>query len=139
MSADILRSYVHRRRIHSIDRRLFGSAGKIKENWRKYRQRAYEKFGDAELSKIRRYDLRHWFATMTYIKTRDIFHVKYLLGHTRLENTLIYIHLAEGLADFPGDYTCEIAKTVEEAAKLIEQGFDYICDADGVKLFRKRK
>jgi hypothetical protein len=23
--------------------------------------------------------------------------------------------------------------------KLIEQGFDYICDVDGVKLFRKRK
>jgi hypothetical protein len=31
------------------------------------------------------------------------------------------------------------AKTVDEAAKLIEQGFDYICDVDGVKLFRKRK
>jgi len=139
VSADILRSYVLRRRIHSIDKRLFGSAGKIKENWRKYRQRAYEKFEDVELSKIRLYDLRHWFATMTYIKTRDIFHVKYVLGHRRLENTLIYIHLAEGLADFPGDYTCEIAKTVQEAAKLIEQGFDYICDLDGVKLFRKRK
>jgi hypothetical protein len=31
------------------------------------------------------------------------------------------------------------AKTVEEAAKLIEQGFDYICELDSVKLFRKRK
>jgi hypothetical protein len=31
------------------------------------------------------------------------------------------------------------AKTVEEAAKLIEQGFDYICEVDSVKLFRKRK
>jgi hypothetical protein len=31
------------------------------------------------------------------------------------------------------------AQIVEEAAKLIEQGFDYICDVDGVKLFRKRK
>jgi hypothetical protein len=30
-------------------------------------------------------------------------------------------------------------KTVDEAVKLIEQGFDYICDVDGVKLFRKRK
>jgi hypothetical protein len=65
--------------------------------------------------------------------------VKYVLGHRRLENTLIYIHLAEGLADFPGDYVCETAKSVSEAAKLIEQGFDYVCDLDGVKLFRKRK
>jgi hypothetical protein len=31
------------------------------------------------------------------------------------------------------------AKTVAEAAKLIEQGFDYVCDVDSVKLFRKRK
>jgi hypothetical protein len=76
--------------------------------------------------------LVYWFATMTYIKTRDIFHVKYVLGHRRLENTLKYVHLAEGLASFPGDYTCEIAKTVQEAAKLMEQGFDYVCDVDGV-------
>jgi hypothetical protein len=31
------------------------------------------------------------------------------------------------------------AKTVDEAAKLVEQGFDYVTDVDGVKLFRKRK
>jgi hypothetical protein len=30
-------------------------------------------------------------------------------------------------------------KTFDEAAKLIEQGFDYVCDIDGVKLFRRRK
>ena len=137
--ADILRGYVIRKKIDTLDKRLFGSSSKLKENWRKYRWRAYEKFRDAELLKIRLYDLRHWFATMTYIKTRDIFHVKYLLGHRRLENTLIYIHLAEGLVGVPGDYFCATAKTVDEAAKLIEQGFDFVCDLDGVKLFRKRK
>ena len=31
------------------------------------------------------------------------------------------------------------ANSVSEAAKLIEQGFDYVCDIDAVKLFRKRK
>lgn len=31
------------------------------------------------------------------------------------------------------------AQVVEEAAKLIEQAFDYVTDVDGVKLFRKRK
>jgi len=31
------------------------------------------------------------------------------------------------------------AQIVDEAAKLIEQGFDYICDVGGIKLFRKRK
>jgi site-specific recombinase XerC len=137
--ADIHRGYVIRKKIETLDKRLFGSSSKLKENWRKYRWRAYEKFRDAELLKIRLYDLRHWFATMTYIKTRDIFHVKYLLGHRRLENTLIYIHLAESLVGVPGDYVCATARTVEAAAKLIEQGFDFVTDVDGVKLFRKRK
>jgi hypothetical protein len=31
------------------------------------------------------------------------------------------------------------SKTVEEAVKLIEQGFEFVTDIDGVKLFRKRK
>ena len=136
---DILRDYVCRKKVDGVNKRLFGSAAKIKENWRAYRQRAYEKSHDYELLKIRLYDLRHWFATMNYIRTRDIFRVKYLLGHRRLENTLIYIHLAEGLSDYSGDYICTTAKTVDEAAKLIEQGFDYVTDVDGVKLFRKRK
>jgi len=43
------------------------------------------------------------------------------------------------MTDFPEDYACATAKTVDEAAKLIEQGFDYICECEGVKLFRKRK
>ncbi len=37
------------------------------------------------------------------------------------------------------EYYSATANTVSEAAKLIEQGFDYVTDVDGVKLFRKRK
>jgi integrase len=138
-TTEILREYVHRKKVQAIDQKLFGASCKIKENWRKYRHRAFEKLRDSELLKIRLYDLRHWFATSTYVKTRDIFYVKYLLGHRRLENTLIYVHLAKSLTDFPEDYTCATARSVEEASKLIEQGFDFVCDLDGVKLFRKRK
>ena len=28
---------------------------------------------------------------------------------------------------------------IEDASKLVEAGFEYICDYDGIKLFRKRK
>jgi len=31
------------------------------------------------------------------------------------------------------------AQIIDEAAKFIEQGFDFVTDVDGVKLFRKRK
>jgi hypothetical protein len=42
--------------------------------------------------------------------------------------------------DFGSDeYVCKIAKTVDDAKGLVEDGFDYITDIDGMKLFRKRK
>jgi len=45
------------------------------------------------------------------------------------------------LADFESDddFTCRVARTLEEAKQLIEAGFEYICERDGVMLFRKRK
>lgn len=32
-----------------------------------------------------------------------------------------------------------VARTLQEAEEIIEGGFDYFTDMDGVKLFRKRK
>ena len=37
------------------------------------------------------------------------------------------------------DHVCKVAKTVEEAMQLVEGGFDYLTEIDGMKLFRKRK
>jgi hypothetical protein len=36
-------------------------------------------------------------------------------------------------------YHSAVANTVEEARKLLEQGFDYVCQKEDVMLFRKRK
>jgi integrase len=138
-TVELLRDYLVRRKIVGVDQRLFASVRKIKATWRFYRQKAYGKLKDPELLSIRLYDLRHWFATTTYLKTRDIFFVKYVLGHRRLDNTLIYIHLAKGLINFNEDYVSEVAKTVEEAQKLIESGFEYVTTFDNIMLFRKRK
>jgi hypothetical protein len=74
---------------------------------------------------------------MLYHRTKDILLVKQQLGHKKIETTLIYTQLVQ-FSEEDGYYSAT-AKTVDEAAKLIEQGFDYICDVDGVKLFRKRK
>ena len=44
------------------------------------------------------------------------------------------------LVNFEGDeYVCKVARTVEEAKNLVEDGFDYVTDMDDLKLFRKRK
>lgn len=96
-----------------------------------------EKLGDPSIRSIRLYDLRHFYATMLYHKTKDILLVKQQLGHKKIETTLIYTQLVQ-FNEEDGYYSAT-AKTVSEAAKLVEQGFDYVTDVDGVKLFRKRK
>ena len=42
--------------------------------------------------------------------------------------------------DFESDeYHAAVAKTLEDAKKLIESGFEYVCDMEDLKFFRKRK
>jgi len=86
--------------------------------------------------KITFHTFRHWKATMEYHRTKDILHVMQLLGHKNIKNTLIYTQLVNFKDN---EYVCKIAKTLEEATKLIEAGFEYVTDMNGYKLFRKRK
>jgi hypothetical protein len=73
---------------------------------------------------------------MEYHKTKDILYVMRLLGHKNIKNTLIYTQLVTFEDD---DYLCKAANTVKEATELIEAGYEYVCDMDKIKLFRKRK
>jgi len=138
-SHDLLREYVNLYQIQGLNQRLFSSSKTIRDTWRFYRKRAHKKFSNPELLKIRLYDLRHWFGTTTYIKTRDIFHVKYLMGHRNIESTLHYMHIAKGLVNYSEDYTVKVAKSLDEYTSLLEQGFEYISDYEDKKILRKRK
>jgi integrase len=80
--------------------------------------------------------LRHYKATMEYARTKDILYVKELLGHVNINNTLVYTHLIYFDKE---EFVCKVGKTVEDCSQLIEAGFEYITQIDGVKLFRKRK
>jgi hypothetical protein len=75
-------------------------------------------------------------ATMEYHRTKDILHVMEKLGHKSRNTTLLYTQLVNFESDY---FHSATAKTVEEAKKLIETGFEYVCDIKDVKLFRKRK
>lgn len=59
-----------------------------------------------------------------------------MLGHKNIKNTLMYTQLVQFKGD---DYVCKSAKTFDEAKELVEAGFEFICDIEGAKLFRKRK
>ena len=88
------------------------------------------------LKKIHFHTFRHWKATTEYAKTKDILHVMKLLGHKNIQNTLLYTQLITFKND---EFHSATAQTVEDAQKLVEAGFEYVCDFGEVKLFRKRK
>jgi len=61
-------------------------------------------------------------------------------GHKNVLSTQIYINMEQAL--FSGnsnEYHVKAVSTVDEAMKLVEVGFEYVTEIDGMKLFRKRK
>jgi hypothetical protein len=62
------------------------------------------------------------------------------LGHKNIKNTLTYVQLEETIYERGNDeFISKVATTVEEVCKLVEAGFEYVCDVNDAKLFRKRK
>jgi len=37
------------------------------------------------------------------------------------------------------EYVSKVARSVDDGCKFVEAGFEYVCDFDGAKLFKKRK
>ena len=109
-------------------------------NFCKQRKRIAEKLGNPRLLRISLKTFRHWKATMEYIRTKDIVHVKELLGHVCIQNTMKYVHIANAISQNQDRFICKAAKNSEEASKLIEAGFEYVCTTpEGIMLFRKPK
>ena len=108
-----------------------------RSNFIRQRKKLAKKLQNPRLTEISFHTLRHWKATMEYHKTKDILHVKQLLGHRSLQSTLLYTQLVT--FEDPDGYTCRVAKNLEEAKELIEAGFQYVTDMEDKKLFRKRK
>ena len=112
----------------------------IKKEFFKQRKRVAYKLNNPRISAISVHTLRHFKGTMEYHKTKDPMHVKYILGHKNIKNTTIYINLEktifQGVSD---EFHVKVAKTPEEITALLEVGFEYVCEKDGLLFFRKRK
>jgi integrase len=134
---EMLKKYIAHKNLNQTDKIFPTSASNLCELYRKTRNALATKLQDPAIKQIRLYDFRHYKASMEYHKTKDLLYIKALLGHKDLRTTLRYTHLFENLGN--DEYTCKVAKTIEEATNLIENGFEYITEMDGIKLFRKRK
>ena len=104
----------------------------------KNRKKVANSTQNPRIQKITFHTFRHWKATMEYHKTKDILHVMRVLGHKNITNTLRYTQLIQMDDD---EFLTKVAKTVDDACKLIEAGYDYVTEFQdqGVKIFRKRK
>jgi integrase/transposase-like protein len=108
----------------------------MRRNFQRQRKRIAAKLNNSRIAQITFHTFRHFKATMEYHKTKDILHVKEILGHKNVNNTLIYTQLVNFKED---DFTAKVAHCEQEACQLIEAGFEYVCDFGGNKIFRKRK
>jgi len=115
----------------------YSSLKHLRRCFQRYRKRAALKLGNPRILQITFHTLRHWKATMEYAKTKDILHVMQVLGHKRIQNTLIYTQLIKNVKE--DEYVCKVARTPSEIQELIEGGFEFVCQKDDLAFFRKRK
>jgi len=115
----------------------YKSLNNLRRTFDRYRLKLSHKFGNPRLLQISFHIIRHWKGTMEYAKTKDILHVMQVLGHKNIKNTLIYTHLVKGVKD--DEYICKVARSPAEIQELIQTGFEYVCEKDGLTFFRKRK
>lgn len=121
---------------HDMGKFPFPKAKRIGEAWRRYRNDLAAKLSEPTFKTIRLYNLRHYFGTMVYHRTRDILLVKQRMGHSKIETTLIYPQLVNFAED---EYTVRKAITIKEATALLESGFEYVTTIEETHLYRKRK
>jgi integrase len=131
-----LNEYITRTQPEPEEKLFKGTSARYGNQYQKLRNRLAEKLKDASPKTVRLYDFRHYFATNLYDKTKDILLVKQQMGHKKLDITLIYTQLLNLNED---EWTCKGATTVEQATQLVESGFQYVTEIEGVKLFKKRK
>ena len=91
--------------------------------------------------KIHLHILRHCKALREYHKTRDLLHVKDILGHKKIETTMIYVNLYKQIYrnQQPDQFITKIASTKEERIELMNDGWNLV-EKDGAEwYFRKPK
>ncbi|MDI6904738.1 MAG: site-specific integrase [Candidatus Bathyarchaeia archaeon] len=121
--------------------KVFSSLPGIRATFHQSRKLAAEKLGNPRLLQIHLHTFRHWKGTTVYHQTKDILHVKQVLGHKSINKTLLYINLENALHQKGEDseHVTRVAPSVNGARTLLESGFEYVTEMNGLKIFRKRK
>jgi len=131
----MLKRYIQRHDL-TQDSKLCDKVSSLTENWCRMRKRVAAKLSEPELTQIRLYDLRHFYATRLYMKTKDVLYVQRMLGHRRITHTLRYIHAVNLDRE---EYIVKVAQGVEDSSQLLEAGFSFVAIIEEQYVFRKPK
>lgn len=136
-TAEMLREYLHK----NPEEQPFPKPKIIGQVWTETRRRIADRLKEPKLKEITLKSLRNYSGATLYknLPVRDPIAVMRHLRHRKLETTMHYIRAI--ILDYEEDdqWIVRLSKTIEEDAKLIENGFQYITERDGTKLYKKRK
>ncbi len=105
------------------------------------RNETAKKLSSERLKQISFHTFRHFKGTVEYHKTKDIIHVKYVLGHKKIESTMIYINIEQAtfLAD-TDEWITKVSHNIEDETKLIEANFQLVrAINETTAIYKKRK
>jgi integrase len=133
-----LQAYITKHNLKNEDILFTGDSRTYGNHFRHAKKNLAKKLSRPELTKIRLYDLRHYYVTKQLRKTQNCEIVRQLVGHKHLNTTQTYLHL---LADSnSGEWIVEGTTDKERAKELLKNDFTYqLTTPDGTMLFRKPK
>jgi integrase len=107
----------------------------------KLKIRTASKLNNPRIKQISFHTFRHWKATMEYHETKDIIHVKTMLGHKRIDSTMIYINIEQALFLFDCDqWTSIVIHNIDEETKAVEANFTLVRSInETTAIYKKRK
>ena len=104
------------------------------------RKTVMRKLCEPRLAAIGFHTLRLGKATTLYHETKNPLLVKEFLRHKNMDSTLIYIQLEKALyQDRNESFIVMAVKDPEQVKALLNVGFDYVSQKDGLVFLRKRK
>ncbi len=113
-----------------------GSLAEFERTYRRNRAKLAKKLQNQRLRKISFHTFRHWKASSLYRQGWRLYDIMKFLGHRDIKTTMIYTRTASFKNE---EYNVEVSTSLEKDKELLETGFEYVTDRDGVKFFRKRK
>jgi integrase len=113
----------------------------LSERYRLHRITIAKKLNNPRIKQISFKIFRHYKGTMEYHKTKDILHVKYILGHKDIKSTMVYINLEQALFTMDTDeWTTIVIHSIEEETKVINANFQLVrAINETTAIYKKRK